>query len=94
MPGHIRFSTRLNPGRLQTVPEPGTYINYNCMVSCPVQYHTHYTVGGKCIYHQHIMDADSTLREFEALKISVMTGYLIIYYLLCNTNSVCCMALI
>ena len=27
VPGHIRFSTRLHPGRLQTVPEPGTYIN-------------------------------------------------------------------
>ena len=31
-------------------------------------YHTNYTVGGKCIYHQHIMDAGSTLREFGALK--------------------------
>ena len=30
--------------------------------------HTHYTVGGKCIHHQHIMDAGSTLREFDALK--------------------------
>ena len=28
--------------------------------------HTHYTVGGKCIHHQHIMDAASTLREFDA----------------------------
>ena len=31
-------------------------------------YHTHYTVGGKCIHHQHIMDAGNTLREFDALK--------------------------
>ena len=30
--------------------------------------HTHYTVGGKCIHHQHIMDAGNTLREFDALK--------------------------
>ena len=29
-------------------------------------HHTHYTVGGKCIHHQHIMDAASTLREFDA----------------------------
>ena len=28
--------------------------------------HTHYTVGGKCIHHQHIMDAGCTLREFDA----------------------------
>ena len=28
--------------------------------------HTHYTVGGKCIYHQHTMDAGCTLREFDA----------------------------
>ena len=33
-----------------------------------VHIHTHYTVGGKCIYHQHIMDAGSTLREFDAFK--------------------------
>ena len=30
--------------------------------------HTHYTVGGKCIHHQHTMDAGNTLREFDALK--------------------------
>ena len=28
--------------------------------------HTHYTVGGKCIHHQHIMAECSTLREFDA----------------------------
>ena len=32
------------------------------------QDHTHYTVGGKCIHHQHSMAAGSTLREFDALK--------------------------
>ena len=28
--------------------------------------HTHYTVGGKCIYHPHTMAAGCTLREFDA----------------------------
>ena len=36
--------------------------------SLEAYYHTHYTVGGKCIHHQHIMDAGCTLREFDALK--------------------------
>ena len=32
----------------------------------PLHIHTHYTVGGKCIHHQHIMDTGSTLQEFDA----------------------------
>ena len=39
---------------------------FPCMFDANNQCHTHYTVGGKCIHHQHIMDAASTLREFDA----------------------------
>ena len=47
------------------------YIEYIIMntfvfVAMVIISHTHYTVGGKCIHHQHIMDAASTLREFDA----------------------------
>ena len=37
-----------------------------CMCGGGGDSHTHYTVGGKCIHHQHIMDAGCTLREFDA----------------------------
>ena len=38
------------------------------ILACYYHHHTHYTVGGKCIHHQHSMAAGGTLREFDALK--------------------------
>ena len=45
-------------------------LDWSNSVKCKMYHdsHTHYTVGGKCIYHQHIMSAGSTLREFDALQ--------------------------
>ena len=48
------------PGVYQTMIRPGNTIFDQRHL------HTHYTVGGKCIHHQHIMDAASALREFDA----------------------------
>ena len=41
-------------------------IQNNISIDETTHTHTHYTVGGKCIHHQHIMDAASTLRKFDA----------------------------
>ena len=51
---------------------------------------THYTVGGKDIYHPHIMSAGCALRD-DAMKQALwrVIGELIITY-----RSVCCMVFI
>ena len=56
-------SAHLYMNFISTGPNMNVMIISNICCSKGLNNHTHYIVGGKCIYHPHIMATDSTLRE-------------------------------